>query len=193
MSQFHSAVARSALAACLVAAAGGAVAQTAPSPSQTGKAAALIAQGSPAKAEGDPACPRVVILRGSESFPKAKSDGFRATVEGLARDCANLGAETILRVGVVGEGTRAGAKGPSWFNVPLSVAVMDDRGNAVASSKAKIKVQLPRGKTEGPFAHVVENVSLPPAANYAGWSVVVGFEMNVADVQRAAKVMTAGR
>ncbi|GLK54208.1 hypothetical protein JOD31_001376 [Methylopila capsulata] len=166
-------------------------AQQPPSASQA--AAALVGQGVAARAVDDAACPRVVALKGAESFPRGKGGANQATLGGLARDCADLGAETLVKVAVTGDGVRATTAGPSWFNAPLTIAVLDDRGQAVATRRAKVKVQLPRGATSGPFAYVVEDLSLPPAKDYAGWSVVVGFEMSQAELQRAAKVVTAGR
>ncbi|MFD1703159.1 hypothetical protein ACFSCV_09090 [Methylopila henanensis] len=179
-----------AVAAAVIAAP--ALAQGASDGARANEAAALVAQGVPAKPAGDASCPRVIALRGAERFPRSGGDSHRATVEGLARDCANLGAETILKVSVVGQGARSSG-GPSWFNAPLSVTVIDDRGQPVASSRAKLKVQLPRGKTEGAFTHVVEDLSLPAARDYAGWTAVVGFEVGAAEAQRAAKTFTAAR
>lgn len=167
-------------------------ASAAPAWAQDGGAAALVAQGVPARAASDAACPRVIALRGAESFPKS-GEAYRATLGGLARDCANLGAETLLKVGVTGAGKRSSASGPSWFNAPLAIAVVDDRGQTVASQSRKLRIEIARGKTEEPFAQVIEDLSLPPAPSYAGWTVVVGFQTSAANLAQAAKVMTAGR
>ncbi|GBD46976.1 hypothetical protein [Methylopila sp. Yamaguchi] len=179
-----------ALAATL-ALASSASAQQAPSAAQA--AVALVGQGVATRAADDAACPRVVTLKGAESFPRGRTGANRAQLGALARDCAALGAETLVKVAVTGDGARATTAGPSWFNAPLTIAVLDDRGRPVATRRAKVKVQLPRDATSGPFAYVVEDLSLPPAKDYAGWSVVVGFEMSQAELRRAAKVVTAGR
>ncbi|GLK77069.1 hypothetical protein GCM10008171_23230 [Methylopila jiangsuensis] len=159
---------------------------------QDASAAALAASGVTGRPAGDDACPRVVVLRGAEAFPRGASDSHRATVSGFARDCANLGAETLLKVALVGRSARA-AGGPSWFNAPLTVAVLDPQGRTVAERRIRLKVALPRGKTAGAFAHVEENLSLPPQPTYAGWTVAVGFHMTAADARRAARTLTAER
>ncbi|MFD1333427.1 hypothetical protein ACFQ4O_15615, partial [Methylopila musalis] len=133
-----------------------------------------------------------VVLRGAEAFPRGASDSHRATVSGAARDCANLGAETLLKVALTGRSARA-ASGPSWFNAPLTVAVIDPQGRTVSERRARLKVTLPKGQATGAFAHVEENLSLPPQPSYAGWTVAIGFDMTTADARRAAKVLTAER
>lgn len=155
-------------------------------------AAVLAASGVTGRPAGDDACPRVTVLRGAEAFPRGTSDSHRATVSGVVRDCANLGAETLLKVALTGRSARASG-GPSWFNAPLTVAVIDPQGRTVAERQIRMKVALPRGKATGGFAHVEENLSLPPQPSYAGWTVAVGFDMTAAAASRAAKTLTAER
>lgn len=154
-----------------------AFAAEAPSPESAQAAVALVSDGVVPKGESDPACPKVVFAPNGGVFP-SKDDDHAATVEALARDCANLGAETILKVAVVGEGTRDSAKGASSFNAPLRVAVKDGEGHEVETRRIRLKVQMPEGVQKVSFNHLEENVSLPPApeGGYRDWTVTVGFD-----------------
>jgi hypothetical protein len=168
--------------------AGGAVAITAlavspafaveaPSPEVAQAAVALVSDGVAPRAETDPACPKVVVAPDGDVFPK-RDDDYKATVEALARDCANLGAETILKVAVVGEGARDNKDGPSWFAAPLRVSIKDAEGHAIETRKIRVRVEMPTGVQKVSFNHLEENVSLPPApeGGYRDWTVTVGFD-----------------
>jgi hypothetical protein len=165
------AVAIAALAAAPV------LAAEAPSPEVAQAAVALVSDGVAARAEADPACPKVVVAPDGGVFPK-RDDNYKATVEALARDCANLGAETILKVAVVGEGARDTKDGPSWFAAPLRVSVKDAEGHSIETRKIRVRVEMPTGVQKVSFNHLEENVSLPPApeGGYRDWTVTVGFD-----------------
>ena len=166
-----------------LAASGGAGAQEAAAPAAAGQdaekeqAVALVSGGVQAKADADPSCPQISLEPKAGTFPP-RDDSFKATLQGLARDCANLGAETILKVAVIGEGERDSKKGPSWFNAPLKVSVKDAEGRPVETRKIKLKVTLPNGLQKVSFNHVESDVSLPPPppGGYRDWMVVVGFD-----------------
>ncbi len=172
---------------------GGAFAVAAPveSPNAPGaeQATALVSDGVQPKAESDPTCPKIVVEPDGGVFPR-RDYAYKATVEGIARDCADLGAETILKVAVVGEGERDSKDGPSWFNAPLRLAVKDADGKPVETRKMKVRVQLPTGVQKVSFNHLEENVSLPPVeGGYANWTVVVGFDPSGGGAERPAKVV----
>ncbi|MFL1876320.1 hypothetical protein ACIKT0_14225 [Hansschlegelia beijingensis] len=165
-----------------LAASGGAVAQeaadAASSPeAEKQQAVALVSDGVQAKADADPSCPQISVAPQAGTFPP-RDDAFKATLQGLARDCANLGAETILKVAVIGEGERDSKNGPSWFNAPLKVSVKDAEGRPVETRKIRLKVKLPTGIQKVSFNHVESDVSLPPPppGGYRDWMVVVGFD-----------------
>ncbi|MET0313493.1 MAG: hypothetical protein ABW275_03800, partial [Hansschlegelia sp.] len=158
-------------------AAGPVLAAEAPSPEVAQAAVALVSDGVAPRAETDPACPKVVVAPDGDVFPK-RDDQYKATVEALARDCANLGAETILKVAVVGEGARDTKDGPSWFAAPLRVSVKDAEGHSIETRKIRVRVEMPTGVQKVSFNHLEENVSLPPApeGGYRDWTVTVGFD-----------------
>jgi hypothetical protein len=145
--------------------------------SQADQAVALVSAGVAPKAARDPSCPTAVVDSQAEQFPRS-DDAFAARVEGLARDCANLGAETIVKIAVIGEGERdLKKKAPGQFDAPLQLTVKDAQGGSVETRRIALKVDMPDGIQKVAFRHLEENVSLPPAeGGYAGWTIVVGFE-----------------
>ncbi|GLK67757.1 hypothetical protein [Hansschlegelia plantiphila] len=191
MSINHRASALLGVAASVLGGAAFAVAAPADVPSAPGaeQATALVSDGVQPKAESDPTCPKIVVEPDGGVFPR-RDDAYKATVEGIARDCADLGAETILKVAVVGEGERDSKDGPSWFNAPLRLAVKDAEGKPVETRKMKVRVQLPTGVQKVSFNHLEENVSLPPVeGGYANWTVVVGFDPSGGGAERPAKAV----
>ncbi|RXF73277.1 hypothetical protein [Hansschlegelia zhihuaiae] len=139
------------------------------------QAVALVSGGVAAKAAGDPTCPKVTVAPAGDT---RRSDGAQATLDGLARDCANLGAETICKIALVGEGARGRKKGPAAIDAPMTIQVKDAEGREVETRRVNLKVEMPEGVQKVAFRHVEEGVSLPPptAAGYADWTIVVGFE-----------------
>jgi hypothetical protein len=145
--------------------------------SQADQAVALVSAGVAPKAARDPSCPTAVVDSQAEQFPR-NDDAFAARLEGLARDCANLGAETIVKIAVIGEGERdLTKKAPGQFDAPLQLTVKDAQGSSVETRRIALQVDMPDGLQKVAFRHLEENVSLPPVdGGYAGWTIVVGFE-----------------
>jgi hypothetical protein len=139
------------------------------------QAVALVSGGVAAKPEGDPTCPKVTVAPAGDT---RRADGAQATLDGLARDCANLGAETICKIALVGEGARGRKKGPAAIDAPMTIQVKDAEGREVETRRVNLKVEMPEGAQKVAFRHVEEGVSLPPptAAGYGDWTIVVGFE-----------------
>lgn len=152
----------------------------------TQQAVALVSGGVAAKASGDPSCPSVSLAPDGDT---RRADGAKATVEGLARDCANLGAETILKIALVGEGERKRAKASAAFDAPVTIQVRDAEGRDVETRRINLKVEMPEGVQKVSFRHVEENVSLPPpsADGYGKWTIIVGFDPTTEDVGDVAE------
>lgn len=180
MSELHGAGAALGVAASIAIATGAFAVESAqpgrqPAP-EAAKAEQLVSDGVPAKAPADPSCPKVALAPDGDAFPKA-GDDFKATLQALARDCANLGAETILKVSLVGEGERSSQDGPSWFNAPIRLVVKDAEGRPIETRRIPLKITLPSGALKASFDYTEQDVSLPAAdGGYAGWSVTVGFD-----------------
>lgn len=139
------------------------------------QAVALVSAGVAAKAADDPALPKVELAPDGET---RSADGAQATLDGLARDCANLGAEMICKVALVGEGARRKSAAASGIDAPMTIQVRDGDGREIETRRINLKVEMPEGVQKVSFRHVEENVSLPPASasGYGGWTIVVGLE-----------------
>lgn len=150
-------------------------AQNADAGAVTPQAVALVSGGVAAKPADDPSLPKVELAPDGES---RKADGSEATLGGLARDCANLGAETICKIALVGEGARRKAGAAAEIDAPMTIHVKDGEGREIETRRISLKVAMPEGVQRVSFRHVEENVSLPPAtaAGYGGWTIVVGLE-----------------
>ena len=149
------------------------------------QAVALVSGGVAAKPADDPSLPKVELAPDGES---RKAGGGEATLGGLARDCANLGAETICKIALVGEGARRKAGAAAEIDAPMTIHVKDGDGREIETRRISLKVAMPEGVQRVSFRHVEENVSLPPAtaAGYGGWTIVVGLEPGDSAVADAA-------
>ncbi|MDR4307871.1 hypothetical protein IHQ68_14700 [Chelatococcus sambhunathii] len=147
----------------------------APADGDAQQAVELVSAGVAAKPADDPNCPTVTLAPAGDS---RKADGAQATLDALARDCANLGAETIVKVGVVGESVRKKAKDTAQVDAPMTIQIKDASGHEIETRRINLKVEMPEGVQKVSFQHVEENVSLPPpsAEGYANWTIVVGLD-----------------
>lgn len=157
--------------AALLAAGSGAVAAEA----ETQQALALVSDGVAPKPAGDASCPTVTLAPDGDS---RRLEGAKATLDGLARDCANLGAETIVKVALVGESERRRRDGPAAIEAPMTIQIKDGAGREIETRRINLKVEMPEGVQRVSFRHVEENVSLPPASadGYANWVIIVGLD-----------------
>jgi hypothetical protein len=158
-------------------------ADTAGQPVQTARATTLRPE----------SCPQVEIQMGTTAyrvFEKGLEDQplglrYQASVAETARECSALGAETAMRIGVVGK-LLMGPKGaPGKVNVPLRIAVVDERNQPIYSKAYSIPVEIAAGQTQVAFTHVEEGVLVP--AGPGGFRVLVGFD------EKAAKTVPARR
>lgn len=187
MSELHRAALAFGVAATLLAATSAFAVEAAkpdgagPVSADTQQAVALVSGGVAAKASGDPSCPSVALAPDGAA---RRADGAKTTLDGLARDCANLGAETIVKVALVGEGARKRAKDSTAFDAPMTIQVRDAEGRDVATRRINVKVEMPEGVQKVSFRHVEENVSLPPpsADGYAKWTIIVGLDPTQQDI-----------
>lgn len=153
--------------------------------SETRQAVALVSGGVAAKAAADPTCPKVTLAPDADS---RIAGGAKARLDGLARDCANLGAETICKIALVGEGARKKGDGAAAIDAPVTIQIKDAEGRDIETRRVNLKVEMPEGVQTVAFNHVEEGVSLPPAASggYGGWTIIVGLDQAGADPEQAA-------
>ncbi len=131
-------------------------------------------------------CPPIEILAGTTAyrlFEKGLEEQplglrYQASFAETARECSVLGAETAMRIGVVGR-LLMGPKGtPGKVNVPLRIAVVDERNQPIYSKAYSIPVEIGAGQTQVSFTHVEEGVLVP--AGPGGYRVLVGFDEKAA-------------
>jgi hypothetical protein len=136
-------------------------------------------------------CPPVEIQTGTgawQQFDKALEGQamglkYQASVADTARECSNLGAETAMRIGIVGK-LLVGPKGvPGKVDVPLRIAIIDDKSQPVYSKLYRIPVTIAAGQTYVNFTHVEEGVLVPAADS--GFRVLVGFDDKAASGKRS--------
>jgi hypothetical protein len=135
------------------------------------------------RAEG---CPAVEIQAGTGAYriyergleDQAMGLRYQASVSETARECSMLGAETAMRIGVVGRVLIGPKGGPGKVDVPLRIAVVDERNQPIYSKAYRIPVQIGPGQTQASFTHVEEGVLVP--AGPGGYRVLVGFDEGAA-------------
>lgn len=127
-------------------------------------------------------CPQIEIQAGTGAyriFEKGLEDQalglrYQASVAETARECSMLGAETAMRIGIQGKVLVGPKGGPGKIEVPLRIAVVDDKNQPVYSKAYRIPVEIAAGQTQASFTHVEEGVLVPASANY--YRVLVGFD-----------------
>lgn len=187
MSTFTSTLGLAALGLAIVAVGGGDAGAAETGRSSKAVAAKLASGGVTARVGRN--CPEVVVRKDADAYAAAPA---QLSLLSAARDCANLGAETILRVALVGRAT-ANASAADKVTAPIAVTVVDPSGKAVATRSATIQAPLKASEKISHFSYLVDEVSLPPAKRYAGWKVLIGFGEPGAAPQAAAaaRVRTA--
>ncbi|GBD50838.1 hypothetical protein [Methylopila sp. Yamaguchi] len=133
-------------------------------------------------------CPEVIVRKEADAYA---AEPAQLSLLSAARDCANLGAETILRVALVGRAKVNGSAADA-VTAPIAVTVVDPSGKTAAVRAARIQAPLKPSEKVSHFSYLVDEVSLPPAKRYAGWKVLIGFGEPGA-TSRAAQASAAPR
>jgi len=152
-----------------------------------------------AGAEPDVNCPSIDIRQGASTLTigptgdnAAMSLKYQGTFVRAARECAVVGGQMVMKVGVEGRIIIGPAGGPGQVDVPLRIAMVDE---AVAGSKMIVTkfIRVPvtvQSSTDSPiFTHIEEGLSfpLPPAAELDNYIVYIGFDPLAAEVQDKQK------
>jgi hypothetical protein len=152
--------------------------------------------GSPASG-GDPAqastprdvdCPGVDIRSGAASYAVGERPGeaspttlrYQAEIARSARECAVLGANMSIKVGIQGRVVLGPAGGPGQIEVPMRMAVVREgaRPKTVWTKLYRIPVTVPPGQTSVPFMQIEENMTFPVPSpdDLAALVIYVGFD-----------------
>jgi hypothetical protein len=131
-------------------------------------------------------CPQIEIQAGTRAYrlfekgleEQAMGLRYQAAIAETARECSMLGAETAMRIGIQGRVLVGPKGGPGKIDVPLRIAIVDERNQPVYSKAYRIPVEIPAGETQVSFAHVEEGVLVPDGPG--GFRVLIGFDEKAA-------------
>ena len=167
--------------------------------------ASQAAPGAPAFNPSD--CPQVDVRTGAGSLSvSAKADDGAATdvryllsVNQLARQCTQVGADLVMKIGVEGRIVLGPAGAPGQVDVPLRYAVIRE-GVAPKTITTKFKrfaAEVPTGQSSWTFSDVEDGVSFPMPSHteLSTYVVYVGFDElgDGAEKKPAAKKPAAKR
>jgi hypothetical protein len=111
-------------------------------------------------------CPAIDILengagyRGAGSGAQSSQVTYQASITGSARECFFEAGQLRLRVGVEGRVLLGPGGRPGAFSVPLRI-VVKRRAEVVTQRFNRLNVNIPAGETQGEFAFVEENITVP--------------------------------
>jgi hypothetical protein len=141
-----------------------------------------------AGAAPDVECPYIQIREGASTLTistggdnSAMSLKYQATFVRAARQCALVAGQMVMKVGVEGRIILGPQGGPGEVNVPLRIAVVDEKPSSIKTIVTKLII-IPvavRSADDNPtFAHVEDNLSfpLPSSSELENYIVYIGFD-----------------
>jgi len=141
-----------------------------------------------AGAAADVECPYIQIREGASTLSingpgdnAAMSLKYQGTFVRAARQCAVVAGQMVMKIGVQGRLILGPQGGPGEVNVPLRIAVVDEKP---ASSKTIVTklIMIPvavRSADDNPgFSHVEDNVTfpMPSSSELDNYVVYIGFD-----------------
>jgi hypothetical protein len=152
-----------------------------------------------AAAQGELNCPGLEIREGASTLtvgPRGEnatmSVKYQGTFVRIARECAVAGGNMVMKIGVQGRVIIGPAGGPGQIDVPVRLAVIQERpGGSVPifTKLVRIPVTIP-AQGDATFSHVEDGVSFPvpsPVAALDDYVAYVGFDPLAAQADDNAK------
>jgi len=96
-----------------------------------------------------------------------------------ARECAVVGGNVVMKIGVQGRIIVGPAGGPGEVNVPLRIAVVDETPNRtqpIVTKLVRIPVTVASATDNPTFTHVEEGMSFPMPRDLDRYVVYIGFD-----------------
>jgi hypothetical protein len=135
-------------------------------------------------------CPLVEVRKGAstlavnanESDPSATALRYQVTIGRTARQCAVVGTDMRIKVGVQGRVILGPAGGPGNIEVPLRYAVVEEgpEPRTIVTKFVRIPVTVGQDQTNVPFTHIEDDLTfpMPPKANddLDSYVVYIGFD-----------------
>ena len=150
--------------------------------------------------QSDVNCPSLQIREGASTLTigpggdnTTMSLKYQGTFVRAARQCAVVGGNLVIKVGVQGRLIVGPAGGPGQVDVPLRVAVVQESpGNSrlIVTKLIRIPVTVGSGQGNVVFTHIEEGLSfpLPPStAELDDYVVYVGFDPLAAEAPEKPK------
>ncbi len=134
-------------------------------------------------------CPLVDVRKGASTYsvnsneqgPSAIALRYQVTIGRTARQCAVVGTDMRIKVGVQGRVILGPAGAPGTIEVPLRYAIVEEapESRTVVTRFFLIPVAVGPDQTNVPFTHIVEDLTFPmPKANedLDSYVIYVGFD-----------------
>jgi hypothetical protein len=141
-----------------------------------------------AGATADVECPYIQIREGASTLTisaggdsSAMALKYQGTFVRAARQCAVVAGQMVMKVGVQGRIILGPQGGPGQVNVPLRIAVVDDKPSSMKTILTRliiIPVTVGSADDNPTFTHVEDNLTfpLPSSSDLADYIVYIGFD-----------------
>jgi hypothetical protein len=161
-----------------------------------------------ANAKPDVECPLIDIREGASTLtiPPSTPEGdtnamavkYQGTFVRAARECAVVGGQMVMKVGIEGRVIVGPAGGPGQVEVPLRIAVVDEPlggSKLVITKLVRIPVTVGPGAGGAPFTHIEEGLSfpLPAGGSLDSYVVYIGFDPAGAAAQERPQPKAAAK
>jgi hypothetical protein len=135
-------------------------------------------------------CPGVDVRSGASTLavntpgaePSATNLRFQASIAQTARECAVLGGNMTIKVGIQGRVILGPAGVPGQVEVPMRLALVREgiEPRTIWTKLYRVPVMLPPGQSNVPFVHVEEDMTfpVPKPSDLEAYVVYVGFDAN---------------
>jgi hypothetical protein len=148
-----------------------------------------------AGAPPDVECPYIQIREGASTLlingagdNTAMSLKYQGTFVRAARQCAVVAGQMVMKVGVEGRIILGPEGGPGEINVPLRIAVVDEKPSSsktIVTRLILIPVAITSVNDNPDFTHVEDNLTfpLPSSSELENYVVYIGFDPLAAQAQ----------
>jgi hypothetical protein len=111
---------------------------------------------------------------------------YQGTFVRAARECALVGGNVVMKIGVEGRIIVGPAGGPGQVDVPLRIAVVEEttaHTKPIVTQLIRIPVTVASATENPTFTHIEEGVTFPMSANLDNYVVYIGFDPIAAAAQ----------
>jgi hypothetical protein len=148
-----------------------------------------------AGAAADVECPYLQIREGASTLTingpgdnTAMSLKYQGTFVRAARQCAVVAGQMVMKIGVQGRLVLGPQGGPGEVNIPLRIAVVDEKpasSQTIVTKLIMIPVAVRSADDNPSFTHVEDNVTfpMPSSSELDNYIVYIGFDPIAAQAQ----------